>query len=59
MAAVRGDTVLRWLLAARSQTPRYWRHPFLQTGRNEEDKAQFEAFLARRGYQVAPGDHRA
>ena len=53
-AAVRGDTVLRSLLAPRGQTPRYWRHPFLQTGKSEEDKAQFEAFLARRGYQVAP-----
>jgi len=53
-AAVRGDTVLRSLLAARGQAPRYWRHPFLQTGRTDDDKAQFEAFLARRGYQVAP-----
>lgn len=53
-AVVRGDTVLRSLLSARGQSPRFWRHPYLQTGKNDQEMAQFEDFLKRRGYRVAP-----
>lgn len=53
-AVVRGDVVLRSLLAPLGRAPRYWRHPYLQTGKSDEETAQFEGFLARRGYRVAP-----
>jgi peptidoglycan/xylan/chitin deacetylase (PgdA/CDA1 family) len=53
-AVVKGDTVTRWLLAKRGTTPRYFRHPFTQTGPTKEAKDAFEAFLAARGYAVAP-----
>lgn len=53
-AVVRGDAVTRWLLARRGKAPRYYRHTFTQTGPTKEAKAAFEAFLAERGYAVAP-----
>jgi peptidoglycan/xylan/chitin deacetylase (PgdA/CDA1 family) len=34
--------------------PRYFRHPFLHTGRSIEVKNTVEDFLAKRGYRVAP-----
>ncbi len=53
-AVVRGDAVTRWLMAKRGKAPRYYRHTFTQTGPTREAKAAFEAFLAERGYAVAP-----
>jgi peptidoglycan/xylan/chitin deacetylase (PgdA/CDA1 family) len=50
----RGDTVTRALLAARGQTPRYFRHPFLHVGANLPTRDAFERFLSQRGYAVAP-----
>ncbi|HJR58621.1 MAG TPA: polysaccharide deacetylase family protein [Vicinamibacterales bacterium] len=51
---IRGEEVTRRLLAATGQRPRYFRHPFLHTGRSLEVKKAFEAFLKDRGYTVAP-----
>jgi peptidoglycan/xylan/chitin deacetylase (PgdA/CDA1 family) len=34
--------------------PRYFRHPFLHTGRSAEVRDRVNAFLAKRGYTVAP-----
>ena len=51
---VRGETITRLLLEPRGQKLRWFRHPFLQAGATGEDKAGFEAFLAARGYRVAP-----
>ena len=51
---VRGDAVTRLLLAEKGAKPRWFRHPFLQTGPTAETKAAFESFLAARGYRVAP-----
>ncbi len=51
---LRGEPVIRRLLAARGEAPRFFRHPFLHTGREPRPKAAFEAFLAGRGYRVAP-----
>jgi peptidoglycan/xylan/chitin deacetylase (PgdA/CDA1 family) len=51
---VRGEETIRRLLAARGRKPRFFRHPFLHTGRTLETRAAFEAFLAERGYRVAP-----
>ena len=53
----RGDEITRRLLAARQWRPRYFRHPFLHTGRDLATKAGLEKFLAARGYAVAPVTH--
>ncbi len=49
---VRGEPETRKLLAGRPL--RWFRHPYLHTGPNPEVRAAFEAFLAGRGYTVAP-----
>jgi len=54
---VRGEEVTRKLLSARGRTLRYFRHPFLHTGRTPEVKRAFESFLAKRGYEIAPVTH--
>jgi peptidoglycan/xylan/chitin deacetylase (PgdA/CDA1 family) len=51
---LRGETITRMLLEPREQKLRWFRHPFLHTGSTAEDKAAFEAFLAGRGYRIAP-----
>src|SRR5712691_7537705 len=51
---VRGETVTRALLAEKGRTLRYFRHPFLQVGLDLDKRRAFEAFLAGRGYTVAP-----
>jgi peptidoglycan/xylan/chitin deacetylase (PgdA/CDA1 family) len=51
---VNGEPVTKQLLAARGKTLRYFRHPFLHTGRTLADKRAFEKFLAARGYRIAP-----
>ena len=51
---LRGERVLRPLLAPRDRTPRWFRHPYLRAGRSATDKAALEAFLNRHGYRIAP-----
>jgi peptidoglycan/xylan/chitin deacetylase (PgdA/CDA1 family) len=51
---LRGEEVTRALLEERGSEPRWFRHPFLHTGRDLETKQRFEAFLAEHGYRVAP-----
>ena len=51
---LRGEEVTRSLLAAAGREPRFFRHPFLHTGRTLEIKHGLEAFLAEHGYRVAP-----
>jgi peptidoglycan/xylan/chitin deacetylase (PgdA/CDA1 family) len=51
---IRGEAVTRRLLQARGQTLRYFRHPFLHVGEELGKRRAFEAFLATRGYTVAP-----
>jgi peptidoglycan/xylan/chitin deacetylase (PgdA/CDA1 family) len=51
---VRGETVTRLLLARHNMPLRYFRHPYLDTGRDLETRRQAEAFLADRGYRIAP-----
>ena len=50
---LKGETITRELLG-RKKKLRYFRHPFLQTGRTLEIKAQFDAFLRSHGYTIAP-----
>lgn len=49
-----GAEVTRPLLAARGQTLRWFRHPYLHTGETMEKKIAAAAGLAARGYTVAP-----
>ncbi|MFN2596385.1 MAG: polysaccharide deacetylase family protein [Pyrinomonadaceae bacterium] len=51
---IKGEPVTKQLLAERGKSLRYFRHPFLNTGRTLADKRAFEKFLAARGYEVAP-----
>jgi len=51
---LKGEAITRELLLKRGKKIRYFRHPFLQTGRSLEVKAQFSAFLEKNGYTIAP-----
>jgi peptidoglycan/xylan/chitin deacetylase (PgdA/CDA1 family) len=51
---LRGEAVTRALLEARGRKERYFRHPFTQTGPTKAVKESFEAFLADRGFTIAP-----
>lgn len=53
-AILRGERVLRPMMAKRGQTPRWFRHPYLRAGRTAEDKAMIVDFLSQHGYRVAP-----
>ena len=49
-----GETITKRLLGERGRTIRYFRHPYLQTGRTMEIKENFGKFLAAHGYTIAP-----
>lgn len=51
---LKGELVTRRLMTERGLTLRFFRHPFLHTGRDLEKKARFELFLGEHGYLVAP-----
>src|SRR6185295_13894416 len=51
---IRGEQTVTGLLTEKGKKLRYFRHPFLHTGRSLETKKAFESFLAGRGYTVAP-----
>ncbi len=50
----RGEKLTRPLVESKGGTLRYFRHPFLHTGRDLDTKRGLERFLAERGYEVAP-----
>ncbi len=54
---VRGEEVTARLLAEGGRRLRYFRHPFLHTGRDLDAKGSLERFLAARGYAIAPVTH--
>jgi peptidoglycan/xylan/chitin deacetylase (PgdA/CDA1 family) len=51
---IQGENVTRLLLAEHNMKVRYFRHPFLDTGRDLETRRDAEAFLTARGYRIAP-----
>ena len=51
---IQGESVTRLLLSQRNLKLRFFRHPFLDTGRDLETRRQADAFLAARGYRIAP-----
>jgi peptidoglycan/xylan/chitin deacetylase (PgdA/CDA1 family) len=53
-AIVRGEAVTRPLLASNGGKLEWFRHPFLQAGRDDETRNRLARFLAERGYRIAP-----
>lgn len=51
---LKGQTITKELLASKKKEMRFFRHPFLQTGRTMEIKFGFNEFLAANGYTIAP-----
>ncbi len=51
---VQGESVLKLLLAQHTKKLRYFRHPYLDTGRDLLIRREAEAFLTERGYRIAP-----
>jgi peptidoglycan-N-acetylglucosamine deacetylase len=51
---IQGESVTRLLMAQRKMTLRYFRHPYLDTGRDLQTRRDAEAFLVERGYRIAP-----
>jgi peptidoglycan/xylan/chitin deacetylase (PgdA/CDA1 family) len=51
---IQGESVTRMLLAQHKMKLRYFRHPYLDTGRDLLTRRQAEAFLVDRGYRIAP-----
>ena len=54
---IRGESVVEPLLKARGKKLRYFRFPFLHSGRTHSMKDAARRFLAERGYTVAPVTH--
>jgi len=53
-AIVKGERVLRPMMAERGQAPRWFRHPYLRAGQSDADKQAIVEFLGAHGYRVAP-----
>jgi peptidoglycan-N-acetylglucosamine deacetylase len=51
---IQGESVTRILMAQHKMTLRYFRHPYLDTGRDLQTRRDAEAFLVGRGYRIAP-----
>ncbi|HEY7290254.1 MAG TPA: polysaccharide deacetylase family protein [Vicinamibacterales bacterium] len=51
---IRADQILKPILREHAAFLRFFRHPFLHTGRDAKTRTAFEDFLASRGYRVAP-----
>jgi cellulose synthase (UDP-forming) len=51
---MRGEIVTARLMQGKGMPLRYFRHPYLHTGRDLATKREVERFLAERGMQIAP-----
>jgi peptidoglycan-N-acetylglucosamine deacetylase len=51
---IQGESVTRTLLAQHKMKLRYFRHPYLDTGRDLATRRKAEEFLIQRGYRIAP-----
>ena len=51
---LKGETITKVLLGGKNREMRFFRHPYLQTGRSMEIKADLHAFLKEHGYTIAP-----
>src|SRR5260370_13179592 len=52
-SVLRGETVTRLLLAQHKKQLRYFRYPYLDTGRDLQTRRDADAFLVARGYRLA------
>ena len=50
----KGDTVTRALMAKLHRRPRWFRHPYLETGSTPHARRAIDSWLAAHGYRVAP-----
>jgi peptidoglycan/xylan/chitin deacetylase (PgdA/CDA1 family) len=53
-AVIQGEPIIRQIMERRGKKLRYYREPFEQVGATPEIKAEFEKFLAGRGYTRVP-----
>ncbi len=51
---LKGERTIKELLVAQNKKPRYFRHPFLHTGRDSVTRSTIYQFLDSLGYTVAP-----
>ena len=51
---IQGETVTKMVMATHKMKLRYFRHPYLDTGRDLLTRRESEAFLTQRGYRIAP-----
>lgn len=51
---IQGEPVISLLLAEHKMKLRYFRHPYLDVGRDLTTRREAEAFLTQRGYHIAP-----
>jgi peptidoglycan/xylan/chitin deacetylase (PgdA/CDA1 family) len=51
---LKGERVIRPLMDAHGLTLRFFRHPFLHTGRDVDTRDRLTRFLADHGYRIAP-----
>lgn len=51
---IQGESVTSLLLADHKMKMRYFRHPYLHTGRDLQTRREAESFLVARGYHIAP-----
>jgi peptidoglycan-N-acetylglucosamine deacetylase len=51
---IRGESVTRVLQTQHNMKMRYFRHPYLDVGRDLQTRRAAEAFLVSRGYRIAP-----
>jgi peptidoglycan/xylan/chitin deacetylase (PgdA/CDA1 family) len=53
-AVIQGEAVTTLLLSQHKMKLRYFRHPYLDTGRDLQTRLEADAFLTARGYRIAP-----
>jgi peptidoglycan/xylan/chitin deacetylase (PgdA/CDA1 family) len=51
---LKGEELLRPMLAEYRKKPQWFRHPYLRTGRTMEDKTALQNLLTKQGYRIAP-----
>ena len=51
---IQGESVITLLMAEHKMKLRYFRHPYLDVGRDLATRREAEAFLTQRGYHIAP-----
>jgi len=53
-SVIQGESVTQLLMEQHGKKLRYFRHPYLDTGRDLQSRREVEAFLVSRGYRIAP-----